>query len=612
MAAPDPVSIPDAMRVAAAAVVAQQALLDEQEARLREREAELARQEQQVGERLAEKGRQVEELQRQLAAAREQFRQDRAEIDEAREEADAARNEAVADRDRLRELRPKFIRRLKRQWAGERKDYERRSAEIVLRRRALDDDTARVATEQQKLTQSESEFRRKADQEREQLRAEAQVLAEVHARFAEERRAAAAELERREVHLAEQTQAVEHARRRGETSRAELEKRCDDLRAEARGLEQRVGNARRLLADASTPATTSPAEAVAFDPTPIAALLAEVPEADRARLREYYERCQNLVLAQAARLADQRVHLTELYQRLTEAEASWEARRAEAVEEMERLCGEFQDREEALRMRSREVEAVAERSRQERERLARLRTAAERQAAELAARKSDWQGEHDRLQTDLDERLRVLAEREGALGTLFRRWRERRRAEVEQLGRLTRESSEARAAWLREREEFQARSESLRVGQQALAEQALALEEARREFLKDVDRPDLAAKRVERLYRRWESLSAATQRELRAYRDRLADEDAELRQIYLELERQQEELSRRDRDLAQRLTELEDERRRIVADGRELETVRRTWETQREQYEEQLASMRRELNRLTHPDDEAPAMLAAA
>ena len=39
MAAPDPISIPDAMRVAAAAVVAQQAVLDEQEARLRVREA---------------------------------------------------------------------------------------------------------------------------------------------------------------------------------------------------------------------------------------------------------------------------------------------------------------------------------------------------------------------------------------------------------------------------------------------------------------------------------------------------------------------------------------------------------------------------------------------
>jgi chromosome segregation ATPase len=611
MAAPDPVSIPEALRVAAASVVTQQAVLDEHEARLREREAELARQEQQVGARLAEKARQVEELLRQLAAAREQFRQERAAIDEAREEANAARSEALTERDRLRELRPKFIRRMKRQWAGERKEFERRSAEIERRRRALEDEKTRLAAEHHAMKQHESESKHKADEQRGQLRAEAQVVAEAHARFAQERKVAVAELERRERDIAEQASALEHARRQGETARAELDKRCDDLRAEARGLEQRAGNARRLLAHVSTTAVTMPAEAPEIDPTPIAPLLAEMPDADRARLHDYYERCQQVVLAQAARLADQRAHLIELYQRLTEAEARWEERRAEAVEEMERLCGEFQNREESLRARSREVEAAAERSRQERERLSRLRASAERQAAELAARRSDWQGERDRLQSALDEQLHAVAEREAALATLFRRWRERRKSEVQQLARLTRECAAARDACVRERDEFQARAESLRVGQQALAEQAIALEEARREFLKDVERPDLAAKRIERLHRRWESLSAATQRELRAYRARLADEDIELRQIYLELERQQEELSRRDRDLAQRLTELEDERRRVAGDARDLDATRKTWEQQRRQYEEQLASLRREMERLAHPD-EAPAMLAAA
>src|SRR5262249_14297925 len=158
---------------------------------------------------------------------------------------------------------------------------------------------------------------------------------------------------------------------------------------------------------------------------PIAALLAEMPEADRARLADYYERCQKIVLAQAARLADQRAHLTELYQRLGDAQARWEAQRAEAVEEMERLCGEVQDREETLRARSREVESAAERSRQERERLALLRAAAERNSAEFAARQSAWQGERHRLQIEFDERLSAVAARETAIATLFRRWRER-------------------------------------------------------------------------------------------------------------------------------------------------------------------------------------------
>ena len=49
-----------------------------------------------------------------------------------------------------------------------------------------------------------------------------------------------------------------------------------------------------------------------------------------------------------------------------------------------------------------EVEASAERLRQERERVARLRAGAERNAAELAAQQLNWQGERNRLQIELD------------------------------------------------------------------------------------------------------------------------------------------------------------------------------------------------------------------
>src|SRR5262249_59661606 len=125
-------------------------------------------------------------------------------------------------------------------------------------------------------------------------------------------------------------------------------------------------------------------------------------ESDRARVADYYQRCQDIVQAQAAQLADQRAHLTELYEGLTGAEAHWEQQQAEAVEEMERLCNEMQDREDALRARSREVESSAERVRPERDRVNRLRLTAERHAAELAARQSAWQGERDRLRMELD------------------------------------------------------------------------------------------------------------------------------------------------------------------------------------------------------------------
>jgi chromosome segregation ATPase len=613
--ASQPQSIPDALRAAAAAVAGQQAILDEQEARLREREEELAREEQQVAERLAAKHQQFEELQQQLAAAREQHRREREQLDETREESAAVHRESLAERDRLRELRPKFIRRLKRQWTTERKDIERRTAELARRRRDVDDDATRLTKERSALQRQLQHSQQLAEQQQQRLHEEAQALAEAHARFAEERRANLVELERRERQAATDAQAVEAARRQFEAQRPELEKRCEDLRAEARGLEQRISSARRLLARIEAPAAKTPAVEAMPDMEAIAALLANVPESDRARLTEYYQRCQQVVRAQAAQLADQRTHLGELYERLTRAEAQWEQHQAEAVAEMERLCAELQDHEEALRARLREVEATADRQRQERERVNRLRAATERNAAEFAAKQLAWHGDRDRLHIELDERLGAVAEREEAIANLFHRWRERRKAEINELRHLTRERAEARDVWERERDEFHARSESLRIAQQALVEQALALEEARREFLKDVERPDLAAKRIERLHRRWEGLAAASQRELRAYRDRLADEDAELRQIYLELERQQEALARRERDLAQRMTELENARREVANSERETETSRQIWEEQRRQYERQLAEMRAELehssNRLAG-DDDPPAILAAA
>src|SRR5207249_6434316 len=107
-------------------------------------------------------------------------------------------------------------------------------------------------------------------------------------------------------------------------------------------------------------------------------------------------------------------------------------------------------------------------------------------------------------------RQRLVEKQEKGLATLFQRWRERREAEVGQVRELVRLGNERRSAWAEERGEFLRRGESLRAAQLALAEQALALEEARREFLKEVDRPETAAKRLERLRRRWQNSSVAS------------------------------------------------------------------------------------------------------
>jgi hypothetical protein len=612
MGAADNLSMPEAMRAAAAALVAEQHIVDEQEAHVRGREAELARQERQVAERLAEQVRHVEDLRQQLAVGREQFRDEREQIEQLREETETARREAIAERDRLRVLKPKFLRRMKRQWSAERKDAEKRQAHVDRLRRTTEQDAAKLMKERAAFERECADAQKRAEEQRERLSRDAQALAETHARFTEERQAAIAEIEHRSQAVAQQAHAAEQIRREAESIKPDLEKHCEVLRAEARGLEQRVSHARRLLLEAEAQRATIPVSApVAAHPLEIAALLAAVPEADRTRLTEYYQRCQGVVQAQAAQLADQRTHLVELYERLSQAETGWEKRQQEAVDEMERLCGELQTREESLRTRSREVEATAERLRQERDRVNRLRSTAERQAGELAIRQADWRHQRDRLATELDERSQVLHRREEALASLFRRWRDRRQAEVSRLRDAVRDNLAARETWARERDEFERRSESVRIAQQALVEQALALEEARREFLKDVERPDLAAKHIERLHRRWEGLTAASHRELQTFRERLVEEDAELRQIYGELQKQQEELARRERELAQRLTELENERRQVAVAGHEAESLRSTWEQQHRLYEERIAELHAQIEQVKD-DDQPPAILAAA
>src|SRR5205085_2452934 len=92
--------------------------------------------------------------------------------------------------------------------------------------------------------------------------------------------------------------------------------------------------------------------------------------------------------------------------------------------------------------------------------------------------------------------------------------------------RLLRESFEARDGWAKQRDDWQRRSDAVRAAQQAMAEQELALEQARQELLDEAG--PKAAKRLERLRRRWEGLSTTARRDLDKRRRQLNAEQAEL------------------------------------------------------------------------------------
>jgi plectin len=313
--------------------------------------------------------------------------------------------------------------------------------------------------------------------------------------------------------------------------------------------------------------------------------------------------------------SEHRVHLAKLCDRLTSAEHRWQAAQVEAIDEMESLATELADREDLLRDEERELRSLAERHRQERQTLVRLRDGVERDSAELMLRQWAWQAERNHVRANLDERSRIVQSREDAIPALFEKWRQRRKTEIEELRRLVQEAVAERRQAVEQAGQLQQQAAALHDERQAVAEQALALEEARLEFLKDAERPRVAAKRLESLRRRWAGRSEAEKRERESIREHLDEEAARLRQAEAELGRQKEDLLCRERDLADRSNQLDNEQRKAEAVAKAFDAARRSWGEQRRQYDLILVDMRAEIDRLSRMiggGESAPPLRAAA
>jgi hypothetical protein len=541
----------DAVRTAAAAVIAQQSALFEQELRLRERAAALAEQEAQLAGRLEEKRLQLAELGRQLSSAREHHREERTQVENQREQADAILRDAALERERVRLLRAKFIKRMKTHWSAARKDVDEKRAEVDRVRRLVDEDAARLRRERVELDKARHELQRSHDR----LAAESDRLADERIGLARIRDENEANLAMRERSIAAERNALIEAGRQLESERQDLEKRRVAASNDARSIKDRDGG------------------------------------------------------------SDRRTHLAELCDRLAGAEQGWQKTQLDAIDEMERLASDLIDREEHIQERGREFDVLAEKLRQERQSLGRLRDGLERDSAELMLRQWAWQAERNHLRADLDERLRLVQVREEAIPALLQKWRQRRESEIEQLRELVRKTEEQRQESLAESVELRRRGEALHDERQAVEEQAMALEEARQEFLNETDRPHDAAKRMERLRRRWAGRSEAEKRERESIREHLDREEMRLREIESKLDQQRADLLLHERELADRMNDLENERQKAEAVGRAFDASRRSWGEQRRQYDLLLVDLRAEidhLSRLVGGNDVPPTLRFAA
>jgi hypothetical protein len=570
----------EACRIQAAALVAEHAALMEWETRLRQRQSGLEKREAEIAGRLDEKYQHVQGLHHQLGQGREQVRQERDEMAAQRQKLEQERHEVQVEREklgrdyvRLKRTWKKRVRALRKKFHERQQEQERLQAELDSRA--------------QKLDKQERQSRNAVEHERARLRLSREQFLEEHTQNHKERKQAEQARQEREAVLQQQLQNLLEEQRHWQSERHELEQKCSELRAEAQGLENRIVNARRLLPG------VEPAQNLALpldEPAPSHLRLHQAPPADDATEIAWHDHAHTL--------ADYRMLLAEMYARLAHAEEDWKAKQLDAVAELETVAVQLQQQEDQLFERRRELENRSVQLGQEREQQQRQRRELERRSTESIIQQTLWQGEKARQQADWQSRERLLHRREIALADLLRRWQQRRREDIARVREILHAHETVQRQWQEQAEEYRNRCRALREGQQSLAEQVLALEQARVEFLDRVENAPAASKRVERLRRRWQSLSARPLREAGKHWKKLEAEQTKWQESMARFLHEIETVRQREHELAYRETESESFRRRIEQQAAEQEENQVMWQAVRASYEQQLADLRNEVERL--------------
>jgi len=316
----------------------------------------------------------------------------------------------------------------------------------------------------------------------------------------------------------------------------------------------------------------------------------------------------------AGELADQRLHLMEQCQRLVESQQRWHHNRDAVGAELEALGRQLVMREQTLQTRQEALEAAEIRIRQQHREAANLQRYLEGWQTRMTARETTWEADRERLLADIQVREKMAEQRLRAIDGLHQRWKRRRHREVESLQterqaceKLRRECATLRDAWLR-------RQAALEQEQRALAEKSLAMEQLQQECLGQSADAAAAGRRLERLRRRWTSLSAATQKALNEQRQALQEEAARVESLQQRLQKQVLKIDAQEADLGKRLSEWE-QNQLVAAD--EMNRIRQqlaSAQALRDRYEKQVIDLRDEAERLARMflDDTQPLSLPKA
>jgi hypothetical protein len=596
-------AVKDALRIQAAAVAAQQAALGDEETRLEQRRAALEQQETQLAAHLEEKRRRLIQLHEEARQARGLLQEERTAFQETvaktQQELAAGQKEiqqAQAERRRLVQLRRRLKKRWHRHWLAERRalSQEKKALEVERetlhqQRAVLEQESARLA-EKRLHDNGEIELgKRQLHDQCQQLRQEQEAWNASRAREQSELKRRAKVLEAAEAALAQTQRDLAYDQHEWQGMRLLLQR-------EAEGLDARIVNQRRLLAEQDNLVEMPLRAETPFGPCarPESETGQRSRHVSKVDLHNELQRLQRL----AGDLADQRWQLVDQWERLAQTQARWQAERDAAAAELKALAARLAEHDPSLEAIERRREETTREIQRQHLELTHERHDLEAWHVRLRGREAAWEGERDRLLAEQRSREEAAEQLRLALTNLRDRWAARRKREQEQLRAERAATEKLRQEWMTLREQWYRRAAALEDQARALAEKELALERHRQQVLTLAPDAAAAERAIELLRRRLSRQNAAAARRHAQAQRKLHTELAQLKSGFASLHQQADALIEREIGLAEQETILEEQKTRDQSDQLQGEARMRRLRAQHDIYEQQILALQNEVERV--------------
>jgi pSer/pThr/pTyr-binding forkhead associated (FHA) protein len=612
--------VPEALRIQAAAVAAQQAGLDEEEIRLQNRRSDLQRQEEQLATHLAEKQQEAQrwcdytQAERE-ALQKEKLDQDRrlaeieAELQAAKDECRQEREKLTQERRRIATVYARLRGRWKSQWAAERAKHHELVAELRAERNELEERHGLLRVRETVLEQEIARFNAACDKAMGQLHDARAALTKERERWRRRRALEVLAIKNKERALADGQHNLHDAGQLLVAEKNAWREQVDALQKELLGLNNRIVNQRARVQTqqeeiARLDSVLRERQKQAAEPEPIECeveVVADTPESEGA------EADLNRV---SRELADQRVHLVEQFAHLAEIQEAWQEARNQAAADLDALAQRLQAEEQALADRARtteEAEAVAGELRREAEA---MRRDVELERAQLQARTQAFEHESQQHHQLLVQKEKLLQEQLANLTLIRARWNTRRQEEVGDLQSQRALVRQQQKETLETRVQLFGREQEIAEQKRLIAEKAQALEQYRQEVMLRTKDPD-SRRRLDRLRRHWLTLNAAIIRNAKREREAAKVEMAQLESMQAEMTLLRIRLSENDAVLTEKEAELDERAAAQEARQAQLDAALAKLEHDRRQAEDKYLRLQDEVETLAKAMYDQPGARAA-